>query len=237
MTHHQKRNANANRRVPFLGSYAILSFYGRKLNQQAEATKKDRGKTLDFLFSKQTLKQPTRHAKNEARKERRREVTAIFYGRQPTAQEKLAITQVARMFVVVSGGVEHPRAGLHTVSNWPGKTEASMVHSSILRSSTTEETKKHCTTHVAHNHSKTEHTNTHTSVQQPVPGTSVSSVRRSHNTRGTGTQFLYLPGTSVSSVRPCHNTRNLCEFCKGFILVPGTYVRSVRPSYPYPEVL
>lgn len=94
-----------------------------------------------FFFSFQTNPERGKQQEtNEARKERRREVTTIFYGRQPTAQEKLAITQVARMFVVVSGGVEHPRAGLHTVSNWPGNTEPSMAHSSILRSSTTEGT-------------------------------------------------------------------------------------------------
>ena len=71
----------------------------------------------------------------------------------------------------------------------------------------------------------------------PVPGTSLSAVRSSPNTRGTGTPFVYLPGTSVSSVRRCHNTRNFCEFCKGFIPVPGTFVTSVLPSFPYPELL
>ena len=65
----------------------------------------------------------------------------------------------------------------------------------------------------------------------PVPGTSVRSVRGCHNTRGTGSAFLYLPGTSVSSVRPCDNARNFWNFCKTFIPVPGTSVSYVSHSY------
>ena len=71
----------------------------------------------------------------------------------------------------------------------------------------------------------------------PVPGTSVTSVRPCHNTRGTGTALLYLTGTSVSSVRPCHKTRNFWKFYKTFIPVPGTSVSSVGRSCPYPDLL
>ena len=71
----------------------------------------------------------------------------------------------------------------------------------------------------------------------PVPKTSVRSVRPCHNTRGTGTAFLYLPGTSVISVRPRHNTRNIRKFFKTFISVPRTSVSTVGHSYPYLELL
>ena len=57
----------------------------------------------------------------------------------------------------------------------------------------------------------------------PVPGTSVRSVRPCHNTRGTGTAFLYLPRNCVSSVIPF------------FKPVPRPSVSSLRHSYPYQE--
>ena len=82
----------------------------------------------------------------------------------------------------------------------------------------------------------------------PVPGTSGTSVRRCHKTRGTGTACLYLPETSGCSVSLCHNTRKFWKFCKTFILVlwnfwkfcttyipaPGTSRCYVRPWPQYP---
>ena len=71
----------------------------------------------------------------------------------------------------------------------------------------------------------------------PVSGTSVASIVPCHNTRGTGTSFVYQVGTYVCSVRPCHNTRDFWNFCKTFMPVPGTSVSSVRCSYLYTELL
>ena len=71
----------------------------------------------------------------------------------------------------------------------------------------------------------------------PVPETCVNYVRPCHNTRGTGTTFVYLPGTSVTSVRLPYRTRNFCELWATSIPVPGTSASSVRHSYPYPKLL
>ena len=68
----------------------------------------------------------------------------------------------------------------------------------------------------------------------PVPEPSVSSVRPWHNTRGTGTTFVYLRGTSVSSARLHIPTRNFCEFWKTVAQYPGTGIPlSQCPGYRY----
>ena len=62
--------ANANRHVPFPGSYVILRLYGRKQNQQAEATKEDRGKRSIFFLlpNKSRTRKATRNKRGTQRK-------------------------------------------------------------------------------------------------------------------------------------------------------------------------
>ena len=71
----------------------------------------------------------------------------------------------------------------------------------------------------------------------PVLETSGSSVCPCHNTRRTGTTFVYLPGTFVSFVGLPYRTRNIWEFCTTSVPVPLPSASSVRHSYVYPKLL
>ena len=104
-------------------------------------------------------------------------------------------------------------------------------------------TKLHCTTHLAHNHLNTEHTNTH--------------IRATTRTRNfckfcaTEAQYptIFIPAWNFcETCKPVlqnlelllvlkgfyTRTRNFCEFCTTFIPAPGTSVSSVRPVSQYP---